>query len=138
MSSILQWRRLAAKRSDESISCDTFFKKDEGLNEGTNAGEGFSFSGKIEEPKQYRSHEKQLQQKNVGDKVDSRRVARSNIGSKMHIVQCKKAWYSHLSSSQKVMPKDEYNYPIVYESRKRHGRKESAPLWLVPFRVDDD
>ncbi len=138
MSSILQWRRLSAKRKDESISCEASCKKDEGINEGTNAvDEGFGLRGKIKEPS---SHETCMQQekRRLDDVKDRRRVARSSAIDKIHIVPYKKAQYSHLTSSRKVMPKDANDYPIVYESRKRNGRKEPAALWLAPFRVDDD
>lgn len=58
---------------------------------------------------------------------------------KMHIVQSKRANYSHLVSSQRVMPKqDENRCPILYGSSKAEDRKEVAPLWLQPFTVIDE
>ena len=140
MSSILQWRRLSAKSKDESIPCKASCKMDDVIDEGTNADEGFVLRGNIKEPKQDSSHETCMQQEKLqlDDVKDKRRVSRSSIDNKLHIVQSKKVQYSHLTSSRKVIPKDENDYPIVYESMKRSCRKEPAALWLAPFRVDED
>ena len=135
MSSILQWRKLSAKSSDKSIPWETSSTKEEDLNKGTNAEKGIVLRGKIKEQKNDCNPEKR---KHLRDKKDVRRVARSSSENKMHIVQCKKAKFTHLLSSQKVKPKDEDDCPIVYDSGKRSGRKEVAALWLAPFRVDDD
>ena len=131
MSSILQWRRLSAKRKDDGTLCESSCKNEGGVVKGANADEGFipTPSGITNEPKR----------KNLDDDRDIRRASRPSIDNKMHIVQCKKAQYSHLMSSHKVMPKDEDDdYPKVYETRKSSGKKEPAALWLASFRVDED
>jgi hypothetical protein len=138
MSSILQWRKLCTKSgSDRGIPWATSSRKDEGLDEGTKAEQGFVLHGKIKKSTKDCSPEKRTQRKQRNDEKDMRNVARSS-NDKTHIVQCKKAQYTHLISCQKVMPKDEGNCPIVYHSAKKNGRKELAALWLAPFRVDDD
>ena len=143
MSSILQWRKLSTKSSDKGIALETSSKKEEDLNKGTKAEKGIILRGKIKEQKHESTidavgAEKRMQREHLRDEKNVRHVARSSSVNKMHIVHCKKAQFTHLLSSQKVMPKDEDNCPIIYDSGKRSGRKEVAALWLAPFRVDDD
>jgi hypothetical protein len=138
MSSILQWRKLSTKSSDNGIALETSSKKEKDLNKGSKAEKGIILRGKIKEQKHDCNPEKRMQRKHLRVEKDVRHVARSSSVNKMHIVHCKKAQFTHLLSSQKVMPKDEDNCPIIYDSGKRSGRKEVAALWLAPFRVDDD
>jgi hypothetical protein len=141
MSSILQWKKLSTKSSDKGLPWETASEQEEDfLSKGTKAEKGFVLRGKIKEQKNDYNPEKRMRRKHLRDENDAHRVARSSSCSenKMHIVQCKKAQFTHLLSSQKVMPKDEDHCPIVYDSGKRNGRKEVAALWLAPFRVDDN
>jgi hypothetical protein len=137
MSSILQWRKLSAKCSDKGIPWKTSSQEEEGLNKVSKAEQGIVLHGKIKEPKRDCNPEKRMRRKQLKDEKEPR-VGRPSCDAKVHIVQCKKAQFTHLLSTQKVMPKDEDNCPIVYNSRKRNGRKEVAALWLAPFRIDDD
>lgn len=67
------------------------------------------------------------------------RVTRRGDAKKIHIVQNKKAQFTHLTSSQRVKPNDDqHQRPIVYDSSDKRDRQEVAALWLQPFTVVDD
>mmetsp|Transcript_12026 Transcript_12026/g.25870 ORF Transcript_12026/g.25870 Transcript_12026/m.25870 type:complete len:143 (-) Transcript_12026:326-754(-) len=132
---ILQWRKLSGDTG--SKICTPFFSSTQ-TNESPNESSIRQLKGKIKVSKQDTiNKEAKLRRKQLGTTNKDLFARRDN--KKLHIVQNKKARFSHLMSSQKVMPKNEDQCPIVYNSpEKEKGRKEVAALWLQPFTVVDD
>jgi len=132
---ILQWRKLSG--DTRSKMCTPFFTSTQ-THESPNESSIRHVKWKIKVSKQDTINEEaKLRRKQLGTTKKDLSTSRDN--KKLHIVQNKKAQFSHLMSSQKVMPKNEDQCPIVYNSlEKEKGRKEVAALWLQPFTVVDD
>ena len=65
-------------------------------------------------------------------------IASSKLDQKRcNIVPTRKMQYSHLLSSQKVVPNDVDSCPVVYKSEKQ-GRKEVAAIWFQQLTGVDE
>ena len=130
---ILQWRKLSGDTSKNYASR----KKNAGTRE-TIANKSFC---QVKVSKQDRVNEEaklRRKQRDATKKKDQVAAIREN-DERRHIVQQRKAQYSHLISTQRVLAKDEDQCPIVYSAaEKGQERKEVAALWLQPFTVIDD
>ena len=133
---ILQWRKLSGDSPSKKCTPWQYStQKNESLKQSSIR------HGKTKVLKQDSVNEgAKIRGKQRNDTTKKDHVANSGNTRKLHIhiVQNKKAQFSHLISQQKVMPKDEDQCPIVYNSSEVELRKEVAALWLQPFTVVDD
>ena len=138
---VLQWRKLTGDASSKGTPW-RYLKN----NQNNRAARQRARNGEMKISRQdlVNAEAKRRKQSNTMQKKDHITSNDNNNGNKgkLCIVQSKKARYSHLISSQRIMPKqDDDHLPIVYsnsEGGDDRDRKEVAALWLQPFTVLDD
>ena len=140
---ILQWRKLTGDVSSKGTPW-RYLKNNQNnraARQRARNGENVKISRQdLVNAEAKKRRQKQLSGATKKDRVASNSTNNGNKG-KLCIVQTKKARYSHLISSQRIMPKqDDDHLPIVYNSERGddRDRKEVAALWLQPFTVLDD